>query len=268
MNFFSKVVWKIVEMLHFVFGFQIVDFIKRKKTSTIKKIYMIILLIIIIAYTIYFFVKKTNLTSMSYIEFIYSLIFAVESGMAIISILTEISISFCKNNHIDQNIYAIDEHMKLSKDTKLKFNLTLTIFCLFYIFFMAQAIILDAVENGFDTIFILMTLKSKVFDMAFLKFVMIVNLNLCRLCIMNDHLMIKLKSKRNYGKSNWLFDWRLYPKNIEIFHRIENLNDFSFMYSNLCENMAFISKKFEPFVSRNSNRVNRYVWLNLIFCFS
>lgn len=260
MNLINKIAWKTLDIFSVIYGFQNVDYINRENKSKWKKIYTIFVSIAFCALGIQFGIEiKDDFTTKSFINYVFFLIFTEESIIVVNSILTEFFFNNSKNNHVSAKIHSIDKHMKINDDVKLKFKLKLTfVYIIFYIF-MVCSILLDLKIWGNTYLVFLMTCKIRSVDFILFKFMMIVHLHLCRLCLMNDHLKQKLNLKRKYGKSSWLYSWKLYPKNIEIDRCVEDFDVFMFIYSNLCENVAFVSKKFKIFVSKILNNDVNYV---------
>lgn len=252
MNLFRKIIWKIVEVLHYLLGFQLVDYLEKKNISNGKRIYLLTLFLILTSYTIYFLMNETSFYKKTFIHLILITVLIDEHFIAIISVLTEILLISLKNNEVFQKIHKIDEYMKLDRDTKLELKLRLTTLYLGYIIFTVFILYWDISIWGFCLNVFMAFFKEKAFDMMFFKFTMMAHLHLCRLCLMNGHLIKKINSNFNYEKSNWLFDWKIHPKNIEILHYIEDLNVIIKIYSSLCENMVIISKIFKFFVSTNN----------------
>lgn len=250
MNFVYKTVWAIVKAVSYVFGIQLVDYIKKEKYSNVKKIHKIIVLTIMMVYTIFCSTQNINTIFKSYIEFIFYFAIVQENSVCIISILTEIIITFSKNDHVFDNIKAIDKHLKIENDKKIEFKTRITFVCFCYIIFVVFTNYMSIIVWGFNIFKIILVLKLNLLNLTLLKFVTMTHLNLCRLCLMNEHLRKKIISKRADKKSGWLLEWKFYPKNMEIHDCIEDYNVFIFIYSSLSENMAFISKKFNIFVSK------------------
>lgn len=251
MNIVSRTILSIIEILCSIFGIQLIDYMKKTKFSVMKKIHTVIVLILIIAYSVYLSTENILFISKSYMRYVFYLIIIEENGVAMISVLTEFFMTFPTNDQISEKIYLIDKKMKLDSkiNSQIKTNLGYLYVC--YLIFIMVAINFDMVAWGYTFRSLMMSCKMKVFDFMLLKFITMTHFHLCRLCIMNDHLMKKLKSQRNYEKCNWLFDWKLYPKNMEFRHYVDNLDDFMFIYTSLCENMALISRKFGIFVCKN-----------------
>lgn len=255
MNSVQSIVWKLVEILHSLFGYQSIYYLELIHISNKRKIYTLIVFIISIGFAIFLMINFKDFTTKSSLRFVFFFVVIEECSIAVISISTEISLIFSKNNKLFENIHKIDILMKLDREIKLKFKSKLTILYLFYFVLMAFTYYLDLMTRGFSLQIFSMYINIKPFDFMFLKFTMMIHLHLCRLCLMNDHLRKKLISKHDHQKSNWLFVWKLYPRNIEIRDQIKDLNVFMSVYSNLCESIGLVTKKFEFFVSK-CNHIN------------
>lgn len=250
MNLVSSITWKSVKILYFIFSFQFIDFTEKVKISNGRKFYIITISILFSYYSVNFIVKNINLNKISYLKFIIIIEMVQEQGIVLLSFLSEIFILFSSKDRISRKIDSIDEHMKLDRGIKLEFKQKMTYCYSCYIIFMVLTVYMDMSAWGYNFNTFMSVWKMKAFDLMIFKFIMITHLHLCRLCLMNDYLRKKLKSKRDNGKTDWLHDWKLYPKNIQIRHCVEDLSIFMFVYSNLCENMAFINKKFNILVSK------------------
>lgn len=251
MNYINKIIYKLVGILGLILGIQFDDYMERKKSSIWKKIYTVIIFVIFFAFTVNYTIQNVSFSTISCMKFILDILFIEENSIGVISILTEIFIIFPKQNYVSEKINFIDKHMEIDKTTKFKFTSQIT--NLYFCFFMFTVITnyLELATWGLNVIFVYSAWKSKILEFILFKFVMIAHQHLCRLRLMNDYLKIKLNSnsKRDIGKCNWLLDWKLYPQHIKVYYHIEDFNIFTSIYINLCENMSFISKRFEFLVS-------------------
>lgn len=248
MHLARKIIWKIVDILYFIFGFQFVGYVEKTRISFGKKIYTTLLFIAFSYIAIIYVINITDSSDKSYFQFIFALVILEENSIVVISILTEIFITFPQNDPISRKIFVLDKLIGIDRNVKSKFLSEMTFCFTCYIIFVAIINIMGMVAWGFSLTIFISVWKMKAFDLMLLKFIMITHLHLCQLCLMNDHLRKRLNSK-NCEKSNWLLAWNLYPKNIKICHHIDDLTLFMSIYTCLCENMEFFCKKFEIFVS-------------------
>lgn len=253
MNLIGKIIWKIVDILYSMFGFQFNGYVEEIKNSLRKKIYITIVFIVFLCIAINYTKNVQFLSGNAYIKFIFALVLIEEHIIVMISILIEMFIIFPRNDRVFQKIFLIDKLMNLDRHIKLKFVTKMTFCYTFYIFYVVFSTFMDMAAWGFSITTFLSVWKMKSFEMVLLKFIMIIHLHLCRLCLMNDHLRKKLNSKYDYEKknlkNNWLLVWKLYPNDIIVRHYVEDLYIYMTIYSSLCENVAFINKKYKIFVS-------------------
>lgn len=251
MNLSSKFIWTIVEIIYSIYGLEFVDYKERvKRFHILKKMYSIIILILLTVVAFGMIIELIDVMEKNKIKFLFNVIIIEENLISIVSIMTEISLKFPKIDYIHQNIISIDEHLKLDKDLNLKFKLKMTICFTVYILFEIVSFSSYVFFSTLDIITIMVLVRSILFDLTVFKFLMMMHLHLCRLHFMNDCLKKRLNSKRDNRKINWLHKWKLSPEHLESDHSIENINVFLVVYSNLCENVVLISKKYTIFVSK------------------
>lgn len=246
---FEDSFWKFMNIVHLLFGIYLTDYIEIKKCSKLKSAYVIILHVSIMVLSVYltdwYVLSKTK----TYVDILFSIIIIEEIIVLIILTITETSTNLAENDIISQNVKIIDDFLKIKECLKIQFKTKLTYFYLLYISYTTFTNVEDYFVWGHN--FWLIFLKSKIYDLVFLKLIVMVHMHLCRLFAMNNQLKIILKLHKMEKNSNWLTSWRLLPKHMEICEDVKDLNMFLVIYSTLCENVTIISKKIQLFVSEN-----------------
>lgn len=241
--------WKFVKISYALFGIQLVDFNDFvQRSNRFQKVYSVFLFFVVLFLIITHLKIGEKYEEGTFMSFLLNTLTIQEYTTSLISVATEINLKFSENCGISKNIRRIDNLLNLNNDSKLKFisKFTWIQICFYSFYFWISPI--DYYVWGIRILRVLTSTMDYFTDFMFLKFILIIYLNLCRLSIINYSLRMFLSPHCIENKSNWLISWNFLPKNLDIC-QVKDLTILLTAYEALCENMNLMNKKFNVLVS-------------------